>query len=176
MRLVNKSAVSGIVISTIMRFVLFLAVLGVVVKGIPLDSNNPLATVFKFAAGEFGYRIFGVILWSAAVSSVVGASYTSVSFFKTFHPVFLKYERLCISIFIIVSTLIFISIGKPKFLLILAGQINGFILPIALSIILIGAQKISLMKGYRHPLWMQIFGWAVVLLMGGMSVVALMGG
>lgn len=173
MHLVNKSAISGIIISTIMRFVLFLVVLGVVTKGVVLDSNNPLATVFKFAAGEFGYRIFGVILWSAAISSVVGASYTSVSFFKTFHPVFIKYERWCISIFIVLSTLIFVWIGKPKLLLILAGQINGFILPFALAVILIGARKTSVMNGYRHPLWMQIFGWAVVLLIGWMCVLAL---
>ena len=175
MKLVNKSAVSGIIISTIMRFVLFLAVLGVVSKGIVLDNDNPLATVFKFASGEFGYRIFGIILWSAAISSVVGASYTSVSFFKTFHPVFKKYERICISVFIILSTLIFVWIGKPKFLLIIAGQINGFILPFALSVILIGARKTSIMKGYRHPLWMQLFGWSVVILMGWMSMQAMIG-
>jgi predicted secreted protein len=100
MKLFNKSALSGIVISSIMWFVLFFAVFGVVAKGIVLDNDNPLATVFKFAAGEFGHRIFGVILWSAAISSVVGASYTSVSFFKTFHPVFIKYERWCIYHFI----------------------------------------------------------------------------
>lgn len=73
---VNRSAMSGIVISSIMRYVLFLAVLGVVVKGVVLDANNPPASVFKYAAGEVGLRIFGVVLWSAAISSVVGAAYT----------------------------------------------------------------------------------------------------
>ena len=174
-KLVNKSAISGIVISTIMRFVLFFAVFGVLSHGVVLDKDNPLATVFHAAAGQIGYRIFGVILWSAAISSVVGASYTSVSFFKTFHPFFIKYERWCISVFIILSTLIFVLIGKPTQLLLFAGLANGFILPFALAIILIGANKVSIMKGYRHPMWMQIFGWAVVILMGGMSVLALMG-
>jgi len=170
---VNKSAISGIVISTIMRFILFLAVVGVVIKGVVLDANNPAATVFQTAAGNFGLRIFGVVLWSAAISSVVGAAYTSVSFFKTFHPVFIKYERLCISIFIILSTCIFVFIGKPRQLLLFAGIANGFILPIALAIILIASTNIKLMKGYQHPLWMRLSGWLVVAAMGWMSVLTL---
>lgn len=166
---VNKSAVTGILISTLMRYTLFLAVVGVVVKGVVLDKNNPAGTVFQSAAGEFGFRIFGVVLWSAAISSVIGAAYTSVSFFKTFHPLFAKHERLCISIFIVLSTIIFVLVGRPKQLLILAGGVNGLILPIALAIILIAATKSTLMKGYKHPLWMQICGWAVVAVMSWMG-------
>ena len=169
---VNKSALSGIIISTIMRFILFLAVAGVVIKGVVLDKDNPAATVFQSAAGNIGLSIFGVVLWSAAISSVVGAAYTSVSFFKTFHPAFIKYERWCISVFIILSTCIFVFIGKPKELLLFAGIANGFILPIALAIILIASTKIKLMKGYQHPLWMRLSGWAVVVLMGWMSCLA----
>lgn len=170
---VNRSAMSGIVISSIMRYVLFLAALGVVMQGVVLDDNNPPASVFRHAAGEAGFRIFGVVLWSAAISSVVGAAYTSVSFFKTFHPLFARYERVCISIFIVLSTLIFVWIGKPKQLLIAAGVVNGLILPVGLAIILLGAMNSRLMKGYRHPLWMQLAGWLVVAVMGYMSVVAL---
>jgi len=171
--LVNKSAISGIVISTIMRFVLFLAAVGVLAQGAVLDKNNPASTVFHFAAGETGLRIFGVVLWSAAISSVVGASYTSVSFFKTFHPLFVKNERLCISIFIVVTTCIFVLIGKPTELLLFAGAINGLILPVALSVILIAATKKRMMKGYRHPLWMQLAGWAVVIVMSWMGYIAI---
>lgn len=166
---VNKSAISGILISALMRYILFLAVVGVVMKGVVLDKVNPAGPVFQSAAGQIGFRIFGVVLWSAAISSVLGAAYTSVSFFKTFHPLFIKYERWCISIFIILSTLIFVSIGRPKQLLILAGGINGLILPIALAIILIASTKPSLMKGYKHPLWMQICGWVVVVAMTWMG-------
>jgi Mn2+/Fe2+ NRAMP family transporter len=54
-----------------MRFVLFLAVVGVLTHGAVLDNDNPPASVFHFAAGEIGLRIFGVVLWSAAISSVV---------------------------------------------------------------------------------------------------------
>ena len=102
---VTRSAVSGIVISTIMRFVLFLAIVGVLSHGAVLEADNPAAGVFRSAAGEVGFRVFGVILWSAAISSVVGAAYTSVSFFKTFHPVYSSATSgSCISVFIILST------------------------------------------------------------------------
>jgi Mn2+/Fe2+ NRAMP family transporter len=170
---VNKSAMSGIIISTIMRFVLFFAVVGVLTHGAILDNDNPPASVFHFAAGEMGLRIFGIVLWSAAISSVVGASYTSVSFFKTFHSSFIKYERLCISIFIILTTCVFVLIGKPKQLLLFAGAINGLILPIALAIILFASTKNSIMKGYRHPVWMQFAGWIVVAVMSWMGWVTI---
>lgn len=170
---VTRSAVSGIVISTFMRFVLFLAIVGVLSHGAVLAADNPAASVFRSAAGEVGFRVFGVILWSAAISSVVGAAYTSVSFFKTFHPVFERYERACISVFIVLSTSIFVLIGKPTQLLIFAGAINGLILPIALGIVLVAAATPRLMGAYCHPRWMLAAGWVVVLVMGGLSVRAL---
>lgn len=166
---VNKSALSGIIISTIMRFILFLAVVGALIHGAVLSKDNPPGSVFHFAAGEVGFRIFGIVLWSAALSSVVGASYTSVSFFKTFHPAFGKYERLCISVFIVLTTCIFVMVGKPTQLLIFAGAINGLILPVALAIILFAATRKKIMKGYKHPLWMQLAGWIVVLVMSWMG-------
>ena len=170
---INRSAISGIVISTIMRYILFLAALGVVMQGVVLDNANPPASVFKYAAGEIGLRIFGVVLWSAAISSVLGAAYTSVSFLKTFHPLLARYERWCISIFIVISTVVFVWIGKPRQLLIAAGGINGLILPIALTIVLIAATKTRLMKGYKHPAWMQAAGWLVVVAMGWLGVRAI---
>ncbi len=169
LRRVDKSALTGITISTIMRFVLFLAAVGVLSQGAILNKDNPASTIFQTAAGEVGLRIFGVVLWSAAISSVVGASYTSVSFFKTFHPLLAKHERLCISVFIVLTTCIFIGIGKPKELLLFAGAINGMILPVALSVILIAATRKRIMKGYQHPLWMQAAGWIVVIAMGWMG-------
>ena len=170
---VNQSAMSGILISSFMRYILFLAAVGVLLQGAVLDTNNPASTVFKFAAGEIGLKIFGVVLWSAAISSVVGAAYTSVSFLKTFHPILMKNERWCITIFIIISTIIFVWLGRPKELLIAAGAINGLILPVALSIILISATRKQLMGSYRHPLWMQIGGWIVVVAMGWMGGLAI---
>jgi len=174
LQVVNRSALSGIVISSFMRYILFLAAVGVLAQGVVLDNDNPPASVFGHAAGAIGLRIFGLVLWSAAISSVVGASYTSVSFMKTFRPSFQKNERLLITVFIIITTVVFVLIGKPKQLLIAAGLINGFILPIALAIILIAANKNALMKGYKHPKWMQLGGWIVVAVMTWMAVRTLM--
>jgi Mn2+/Fe2+ NRAMP family transporter len=171
LHIVSKSAISGIIISTIMRFVLFLAAVGVLMKVKELDENNPASTVFHIAAGEVGLRIFGIVLWGAAISSVIGASYTSVSFIKTFHPLLSKpfYERIAISIFIIFTTIVFVVIGRPKDLLMLAGAVNGLILPASLTIMLIAVTKKRIMKDYKHPVWMQVAGWTVVAVMSWMG-------
>jgi Mn2+/Fe2+ NRAMP family transporter len=170
---VNRSAVSGIIITGIMRCILFLAALGVVSHGIALDKINPASTVFLAAAGDTGYKFFGIVMWSAAITSVVGASFTSVSFIKTFHPAIEKNYRVLISFFIIISTLVFVSIGKPKELLITAGLVNGFILPVALAIILIASLKTSIMGSFRNPLLLQIAGWIVVALLSWIAISAI---
>jgi Mn2+/Fe2+ NRAMP family transporter len=170
---VTKSSVSGILITAVMRYVLFLAALGVVWGGVKLAEGNPAASVFQSAAGELGYKFFGVVIWIASITSVVGASFTSVSFWKTLDPVVSKNEKIIISLFIIASTIIFVSIGNPVKLLIFAGGANGVILPIALSVILIAATKSSIMKGYKHPVWMQVVGWVVVIAMSWMSIITI---
>jgi len=113
-------------------------------------------------------------MWSAAITSVVGASYTSVSFWKTISPFVQKNEKLVTSVFIIFSTCIFLLVGQPVKLLVFAGAVNGFILPIALAVILIASSKQRLVGDYQHPRWLQLIGWMVVLAMGYMSVVGIM--
>jgi Mn2+/Fe2+ NRAMP family transporter len=171
--LVTRSSVNGILITSVMRFVLFFAALGVVWHGVKLSDNNPAGSVFQAAAGNIGYRFFGFVMWSAAITSVVGASYTSISFFKTLHPFFDKNSRWLVSLFIITSTLIFVFIGNPVQLLVFAGAVNGFILPVALAVILLAANKTGIVGSYRHPLWMQAAGWIVVLVMSYMVWVSL---
>ncbi len=166
---VNKSAVTGIVVTALMRFLLFLAALGVIMKGVALDSANPPASVFKLAAGAIGYKFFGVVMWSAAITSVIGAAYTSVSFLKTFHPLIEKYEKWIISIFIIFSTMVFGIIGNPVKILVTVGALNGFILPIALGLMLVAVKKKKLVKEYKHPFWLQIAGWLIVAVMSWMG-------
>jgi Mn2+/Fe2+ NRAMP family transporter len=172
-KFVTKSATTGIIISSFMRYILFLAAVGVVSQGIHLDKNNPAATIFETAGGRWGLFIFGIVLWSAAISSVIGASYTSYSFIKNLKCRYLQNERLMISCFIIISTSIFVITGKPKELLLLAGLVNGFILPFALSIMLIAGRKLPILKQFKYPLWIEIAGWIVVGVMGTMSVFAL---
>ena len=172
-KFVTKSATTGIIISSFMRYILFLAAVGVVSQGIHLDKNNPAATIFETAGGRWGLFIFGIVLWSAAISSVIGASYTSYSFIKNLKTRYLQNERLIISCFIIISTSIFVITGKPKELLLLAGLVNGFILPFALSIMLIAGRRLPILKQFKYPLWIEIAGWLVVAVMGTMSVFAL---
>ncbi len=170
---VSKSAIRGILITSSMRFILFLAALGVVWGGVKLAAGNPAASVFQSAAGNLGYKFFGIVIWCAAITSVIGASFTSVSFWKTLNKGVAKNEKIIISLFIIVSTIIFVSIGNPVKLLILAGAINGIILPLALAIMLIAATRLAIMNKYRHPIWMQVAGWVVVIAMSWMSVMVI---
>lgn len=164
---VNRSAVTGILITSLMRYVLFLAALGVVVGGVKLAAGNPASDVFRAAAGTIGYKFFGIVMWAAAITSVIGASYTSVSFWKTFHPSLEKNEKWLISGFIILSTIIFIWINRPPTsILVFAGALNGMILPVALAIMLIAVMRRSLFPSYKHPVWMHIIGWIVVIAMG----------
>jgi Mn2+/Fe2+ NRAMP family transporter len=154
-----------------MRSILFIAALGVVSAGGMLDKGNPPASVFKLAAGNIGYRFFGVVMWSAAITSVVGAAYTSVSFVRTFHPWLDKNYRFLITFLIIFSTIIFVIAGRPVEVLVMAGALNGLVLPVGLAIILLAAYKNKLVKQYYHPMWMFIFGWAVVAVMSYLSFV-----
>ncbi|AJD92649.1 membrane protein [Jeotgalibacillus malaysiensis] len=171
---VNKSAVSAIGLASIIRIFLFLATLGVVAQGLEINPDNPPASVFQLAAGNIGYKIFGVVMWSAAISSVIGAAYTSVSFIKTFSPVLAKYEKFLIVGFITASTAIFTSIGQPVTLLILAGALNGLILPISLGVILLAAHNKKIVGDYNHPKWLTGFGILIVVVMaylGGYTMI-----
>ena len=162
---INKSSVMGIGIATLVRVLLFLAILGVVVKGAELGSANPAADAFRAGAGEIGYRFAGLVLLCAAITSIIGAAYTSVSFLKTFHPSIEKNENWVIIAFIAVSTVIMLLLGQPATLLVLAGALNGLILPITLGICLIAAKKKSIMgENYKHPMWLWILGIVVVLI------------
>lgn len=170
---VNKSATMGILITALIRFMLFLASLGVIVAGAGIDDKNPSASVFQSAAGAVGYLVFGVVMFCAAITSVVGAAYTSVSFLKTFSPRIGQNERFVIIAFIVVSTLIFLFVGQPARVLVVVGVLNGFILPVALALILMAARKKKIVGAYRHPLWLEIGGWLVVLIMTAFSLYTL---
>ena len=172
---VRRSAVTGIVLTAIIRFALFLAALGVIAMGLAIDDKNPPASVFQNAAGTFGYKIFGVVMWAAAITSVIGAAFTSVSFIKTFSEKIETRTNMTIVIFIAVSTLIFLFVGNPVKVLVWAGTINGFILPVGLAIVLLASRKRSIVGEYRHPIWLQAAGWLVVLVMATFSILTLAG-
>jgi Mn2+/Fe2+ NRAMP family transporter len=170
LRAASHSSVKAIVLASVMRVLLFLAALGVVVSGASLDASNPAASVFQLAAGELGYRVFGIVLWCASITSVVGSAYTSVSFLRTFHPFFEKNNQAIITVFIMFSAIIFLLVGRPVNVLIIVGALNGFILPVSLVIILLAARQPKLVGNYRHPLWMELAGWGVALVLTVMSI------
>lgn len=167
---VNRSAVTGILLTAVIRFLLFLAAFGVVSLGLEISDSNPPASVFQNAAGTVGYKIFGVVMWAAAITSVIGAAYTSVSFLKTFHARIEENNRNVVILFIVVSTIVFLFIGQPIMVLVWAGTINGFILPFGLALVLLASGRPSILAGYRHPLWLKIAGWLVVATMAYFSI------
>jgi Mn2+/Fe2+ NRAMP family transporter len=50
----------------------------------------------------------------------------------------------------------------------MAGTVNGITLPLALAIILLAANRIEIIGDYKHPRWLQVAGWLVVVLMFAM--------
>ncbi|WP_261665095.1 NRAMP family divalent metal transporter [Deinococcus sp. Marseille-Q6407] len=167
---VNRGATSAILIASLMRILLFLAALGVVSAGATLDPANPAASVFQIAAGEVGYRIFGVVMWAAAITSVVGSAYTSVSFIRSPHPTIERYHTGITVAFILLSTAVFAAVGRPVTILLAVGALNALILPVALGTMLVAAQRRNLVGNYRHPAWMTWSGWLVVVAMTVLSV------
>lgn len=162
---VSKSSISGILIASIIRVFLFLAVLGVISLGVKLNPNNPVLTPFEYILGSFGSTVLGIVIWAASITSVVGCAYTSVSFISSFSPWLKKNENNIIIAFIIFSTLVFSTIGRPTQVLILVGTLNGFILPIALCVILIAAYKKNIVGDYNHSKLLALFGWIITIAM-----------
>ncbi|MDR0761001.1 MAG: hypothetical protein LBF74_12995, partial [Treponema sp.] len=101
--------------------------------------------------------------WAAGATSIVGAAYTSVSFLKTLFSVVKDYEKFFIIGFIVVSTAIMMILGGAAKLLVLAGSLNGLILPLSLGLILFGAFKKEIVGNYKHPLALTILGFLVVI-------------
>lgn len=170
---ISRSAVTGICLTGVMRVLLFLATLGVISAGMQLDSSNPPASVFQLATGNVGYKVFGVVMWAAAISSVVGAAYTSVSFIRTFNKWIDANYRWFVIAFIVFSTFVFAVVGQPVKTLILVGTLNGLILPVTLLVMLVAAHQKSIVGDYKHPVWMTIFGAIVVAMtayMGGLTL------
>ena len=162
---IQYSAVMGMIVAAIVRILLFLAVLGVVVKGVTLDAGNPAADAFFQGAGEIGRRFSGLVLTCAAITSIIGAAYTSVSFLKTFSSKIAEKENLWTIAFIVISTLVMAFLGKPATLLVLAGALNGLILPVTLGVCLVASQNKKIVgENYKHPKLLLILGIVVVVL------------
>ncbi|WP_203138264.1 NRAMP family divalent metal transporter [Microbacterium sp. JZ31] len=179
---VHRASVTGILVTGVMRYVLFLAVLGVVASGVALDLSsqaaNPAGQAFGAVLGDAGMRIFGAIFWAAAITSVIGAAYTSATFISTFSKKLAAGWGLQLTTvaFIVVSLVFYLLIGAaPAAILVFVGGFNGLILPIGMTIFMyIGwFRQRDLLGGYRYPVWLLVVGSLATLLswyMGAVSI------
>jgi len=169
---IDGSACIGVLLSTFIRLMLFFAVLGLITKGVNFHSINPEASSLRHASGIFGYKIFGIIILLASITSIVGSAYTSVSFIKTLFPVVEKNEKFSMIFFTAFSALVMALMGNPVVLLLIAGTFNGIILPVVLAIILLASKnKTVIGKNYKHSEILTLLGFIVVMILwlGGME-------
>ncbi|MFB2844531.1 divalent metal cation transporter, partial [Aeromonas jandaei] len=162
---IKRAGFTGIIIAGTIQTLLFLAVLAVVVTGVTLDLQNPAADAFKHGAGEIGYFIFGFVLFFASITSVIGNSYMAISLLKTIFPVVGRNEKYWCIGFIVVTTLATIVMGKPVLLLMVAGLVNSFILPVVLTTLMLATKKKEIVGNYEHPKWLTILGSIMVIVM-----------
>ena len=155
-----------------MRILLFLAVLGVVTAMPEIVGSegwvaSPPAEAFRAGAGVIGYKIFGLVIFFAATTSIIGAAYTSVSFLKTLHPFIMENEKWFVIGFIAVSTVVMTLLGQPATLLVLAGAVNGLILPLTLLTVLAASRNKKIVgENYKHPTILLVLGIVAVVLTG----------
>jgi Mn2+/Fe2+ NRAMP family transporter len=151
---VGRASVWAVGVASVMRFVLFLTVLGVIAAHGRPDGANPAGEIFRLGAGDWGWRLFGLVMWIAVMTSVIGSAYTSVSFLKTWHPAIARQERLWIGGFIAISACTLMALSAPPArILVMAGFLNGFVLPIGLGLVLWAVPR----RG-----WLTVLGWLTV--------------
>jgi len=172
---IARASVLGVLITGLMRALLFLAILGVVAAGVRLDPANPAASAFAAAAGDIGRRVFGLILWAAAITSVIGASYTSVTFITRSGEQHERRRSLLTVAFIVLTTGVYVAAGAaPVPLLIFAGAFNGLILPIGVAVLLwVAWRRADLLDGYVYPRSLAALGllaWFVTIYLGWESL------
>ena len=110
-----------------------------------------------------------MVIWAASVTSVIGAAYTSVSFLTTLCPTIERNRNRWIIAFIVISTVVLVTVGKPAAVLVFVGTLNGLILPIALALILLAAYRSDIVGTYKHPVFLAFSGWFVVIIMAILS-------
>ncbi|WP_243729151.1 NRAMP family divalent metal transporter [Nesterenkonia sphaerica] len=173
---IAKASVMGIIVASIIRYLLFLAILGVVTTYSVTQieqtgQENVAASAFLLVLGEWGLRVFGIAFWVAAMTSILGATYTSVSFITT-HKTSARLRAWLFVGFLILTCGIFLVLGQaPATLLIMAGAFNGVVLPLGFAVILIAAwfKRGTLLGGYHYPKWLLIAGtliWLLTIYMG----------
>ena len=140
--------------------------LGIITTGVTLDPANPAADAFRHGAGDIGYFIFGLVLFVASITSVVGNSYMAISLIKTLFPIVARNEKTWCVGFIILTTVGTVLMNMPILLLMLAGLVNSVILPIVLATMLAATRQKKIVGDYKHPLYLTAIGITIVIVMG----------
>ena len=167
---INNAAWAGISIAVIIRILLFLAVFGVIATGVTLDNTNPAADAFRLGAGNFGHFIFGLVLFLASITSVIGNSYMAISLIKTLFPMIARNEKLWCIGFIIFTSMGTVLLNMPILLLMMAGLINSIILPVVLGIMLLATRRQDIVGEYKHPIYLSLSGFFIVIIMAASSI------
>lgn len=174
-KLVMRASILGIVVTGIMRLVLFLAVLGVVAAGSSISKDRPVFDAFRAGAGELGYFLSGMVFWAAAITSVVGCSYTSITFLRVGNDP-LRRGRWIIG-FTLLGIMATLSVRWTGFqatpVLIAAGRINGILLPVIFGVILLAAHSRRIMSDQPPPRWVSVVGiaaWLATVVLAGWNV------
>ena len=175
LRTITRGSVNGILVTLVIRVALFLGILGTVSAGVALSKSDPVGSAFAFAAGPTGLALFGLVFWTAGKTSTIGASFTSGTFLKTLSPFVAKRFNLSVSVFIAVSTVLYLLLGQtPAALLVFAGAFNGLILPFGLGVMLwVAWRRRDLLEGYRSPAWFLGIGvaaWVFTVVAGVLSL------
>ncbi|WP_425465988.1 NRAMP family divalent metal transporter [Nesterenkonia populi] len=177
---IARTSVMGIIVASVIRYLLFLSILGVVTAYSVTQieetgQDNVAASAFLLVLGEWGLRVFGVAFWVAAITSILGATYTSVSFITTQKTSPRVRAGMLIG-FLVLTCGIYLTLGQaPATLLIMAGAFNGAVLPLGFAVILIAAwfRRETLLGGYKYPKWLLISGtliWLLTIYMGANSL------
>jgi Mn2+/Fe2+ NRAMP family transporter len=164
LKTISRGSVNGILVTLVLRVLLFLGILGAVAGGAQLSKADPVGSAFAFALGPIGLSLFGLVFWTAGMTSTIGASFTSASFLKTLSPWFGRHFTLTINLFITIATIAFLVLGKgPAALLVFAGAFNGLILPFGLAIMLwVAWRRRDLLASYRYPKALLLVGVAAL--------------
>ena len=87
--------------------------------------------------------------------------------FRSLHPFIAQNEKWFVIGFIAFSTLIMAILGGAAKLLIVAGSLNGLILPITLGVMLLASRNKKIVgESYKHPTFLIVAGVVVVCLTG----------
>lgn len=174
---ITRSAILGVLLTTLVRILLFFAVFGIVCTSAEaiLDTSNPAADAFSLALGTIGYRIFGLILFSVSIMPSIACPYTTVTFLTSLHPTIKNNQKKITVGFIITCTIISCIIGRPAYLLLLAGVVNGFVIPFVLVICLIACKRKDIVgEEYHHPTWLFITTIIAAVLTTAFAIMAIL--